>query len=201
MSPTDKPFSAASERNREPILAVLRNVLPERRHVLEIGSGTGQHAVHFAAAMPWLTWQASDRPDNLAGIRQWLDEAALTNTPAPLPLDVNDSNWPPGPFDAVYSANTLHIMNWPEVGTLFARLASIVSEDALLAIYGPFNKQGCFTSPSNARFDAQLKAQTPHMGIRDAEAVDKLAADAGFALKNDIEMPANNRLRVWQRCG
>ena len=117
----DKPWSAACERNREPILAVLREAFGGCRHVLEIGSGTGQHAVHFAAAMPWLTWQASDRAENLPGIRAWLDEAALPNTPAPLELDVATA-WTAGPRDAVFSANTLHIMGWAEVEQFFAAL-------------------------------------------------------------------------------
>lgn len=193
-----KPYSAASARNREPILAVLRDYFADRRCVLEIGSGTGQHAAHFAAALPHLIWQASDRAENLAGIRRWLDEAALPNTPEPLELDVT-GGWPEGPFDAVFSANTLHIMAWPEVEAMFAALPGITTADARLAIYGPFNFDGGFSSDSNAAFDASLKAYAPHMGIRDAADVDALANAAGFALVDEIAMPANNRLRLWQR--
>lgn len=193
-----KPHSPACERNREPILAVLRDHFADRRHVLEIGSGTGQHAVHFAAALPQLTWQSSDRAENLPGIRAWLDEAALANTPPPLTLDVADE-WPAGPFDAVFSANTLHIMAWPEVERLFAHLPAITGPDAVLIVYGPFNHQGRYSSDSNAAFDQWLKARSAHMGIRDAEAVDALASDAGFALIDDVAMPANNRCRVWRR--
>jgi cyclopropane fatty-acyl-phospholipid synthase-like methyltransferase len=193
-----KPHSPSSERNREPILGVLREYLADRRNVLEIGSGTGQHAVHFAAALPWLTWQSSDRAENLPGIRAWLDEAALPNTPAPLEFDVNDT-WPPGPFDAVFSANTLHIMAWPEVQRLFAQLPAITTDDAVLVIYGPFNAQGRYSSESNAAFDQWLKARGAHMAIRDAEAVDALADAAGFRSFADIAMPANNRCRVWRR--
>ncbi|MFO1507206.1 MAG: DUF938 domain-containing protein [Lysobacterales bacterium] len=193
-----KPFAAACERNREPILAVLREFFADRRRVLELGSGTGQHAVHFAAAMPHLVWQASDRPEHLPGIRAWLDDAALPNTPPPLALDVTGP-WPAGPFDAVYSANTLHIMAWPEVEALFAALPAVTTPDAKLAIYGPFNTGGRFTSASNAAFDAELKARAPHMGIRDTAEVDALAAKAGFKLVDDIAMPANNRTRLWQR--
>lgn len=193
-----KPFAAACERNREPILAVLREFFADRRRVLELGSGTGQHAVHFAAAMPHLVWQASDRPEHLPGIRAWLDDAALPNTPPPLALDVTGP-WPAGPFDAVYSANTLHIMAWPEVEALFAALPAVTTPDAKLAIYGPFNTGGRFTSASNAAFDAELKARAPHMGIRDTAEVDALAAKAGFTLVDDIAMPANNRTRLWQR--
>jgi cyclopropane fatty-acyl-phospholipid synthase-like methyltransferase len=195
----DKPYSASSERNREPILAVLRRHFADRRHVLEIGSGTGQHAVHFAAALPQLVWQSADRAQYLPGIRAWLAEAALANTPEPLMFDVNDLRWPTGPFDAVFSANTLHIMGWAQVERLFARLPEIVTDEAKLAIYGPFNYGGRFTSDSNAAFDARLRAEAAHMGIRDFEAVDALARDAGFTLLEDCAMPANNRCLVWTR--
>ena len=195
----DKPFSEASERNRVPILATLREWFADRRHVLEIGSGTGQHAVHFAAALPQLVWQTSERAEHLAGLRAWLDEAALPNTPPPLELDVGTATWPSGPFDAVFSANTLHIMAWTEVEALFAALPAVTTPGAKLAVYGPFNVDGRFTSDSNAAFDAMLKARAPHMGLRDAAAVDALAHAAGFDLIDDVAMPANNRLRLWQR--
>ncbi len=194
----EKPYSPACERNREPILDVLRLRFASRRHVLEIGSGTGQHAVHFATALPQLTWQSSERAENLPGIRAWLNEAALPNTPAPLELDVERS-WPDGPFDAVFSANTLHIMAWQEVRQLFAHLHAITTNDALLIIYGPFNDDGRYSSESNAAFDQSLKARGEHMGIRDAQAVDALASAAGFVLLDDIAMPANNRCRIWRR--
>ncbi len=196
---TDKPFAPACERNRDPILAVLRPHFADRSRVLEIGSGTGQHAVHFAAAMPFLVWQASDVAANLPGIRAWLDEAQLKNTPAPIVLDVDGTDWPATPFDAIFSANTLHIMSWPEVERFFAALAAITTRDAKLAIYGPFNVGGAFTSASNAAFDESLKARAPHMGIRDIEAVDALARKAGFAMIDDVAMPANNRTLVSQR--
>ncbi|MFI4969447.1 MAG: DUF938 domain-containing protein, partial [Lysobacterales bacterium] len=161
---TEKPYSAACERNRRPILALLRDFFADRHRVLEIGSGTGQHAVHFAAALPELVWQTSDRAGNLAGIRLWLDEAALPNTPAPLTLDVATGPWPRGAFDAVFSANTLHIMGWSEVEALFAALPRVATADVKLAIYGPFNVDGRFSSDSNAAFDASLRARAPQMG-------------------------------------
>jgi len=204
----DKPYSPACERNREPILALLRERFADRRHVLEVGSGTGQHAVHFAAAMPWLVWQCSDRREYLPGIRLWLDEAGLANTPAPLELDVARRPWPaatlperqePDRFDAAYSANTLHIMSWREVEAFFAGLDTALTDDAALAVYGPFNRAGAFTSASNAAFDASLKGRDPAMGIRDFEAVDALARAIGLRLVVDAPMPANNRLLLWHR--
>jgi cyclopropane fatty-acyl-phospholipid synthase-like methyltransferase len=195
----EKPFAPASERNRDPILAALRSHFADRTRVLEIGAGTGQHAVHFAAAMPFLVWQTSDVADNLPGIRAWLAEAKLPNTPAPIELDVNTAALPAMPYDAIFSANTLHIMSWPEVEKLFAALGEITTTDAKLAIYGPFNYDGAFTSASNAAFDESLKARAPHMGIRDVEAIDALARKAGFAMIDDVAMPANNRTLVWQR--
>ena len=196
---TDKPRSAACERNRGPILDVLRVHFADRHQVLEIGSGSGQHAVHFAAALPHLVWQTSDRAQNLPGIRAWLRAAALPNTPAPLALDVNTGPWPRTPSDAIFSANTLHIMAWSEVEQLFAHLPALTGPGAKLVIYGPFNIDGRFTSDSNAAFDRSLRATDPRMGIRDAEAVDTLASRAGFRLRTEIAMPANNLCRVWQR--
>lgn len=193
-----KPFSPASERNREPILTVLREHFAHCRSVLEIGSGTGQHAVHFAAALPHLIWQSSDRADNLPGIQQWLDEAALPNTPPPLMLDVS-GRWPQQRFDAIYTANTLHIMSWAEVEQCFAGLAGVLNEHAMLVIYGPFRINGAFTSDSNAVFDAELRARGAHMGIRNLEQVDALAQALGLQLTHQHAMPANNHCMVWQR--
>ncbi|PHV13247.1 DUF938 domain-containing protein [Chitinimonas sp. BJB300] len=193
----DKPHSPACERNREPILAILRKRFAACHRILEIGSGTGQHAIHFAAAMPYLTWQTADRADNLPGIRLWLAEAKLPNTPQPLTFDVNDA-WPEIQFDGVFSANTLHIMHWPEVEKLFAALPTLLMPNATVVIYGPFNYQGKYTSTSNAAFDASLMARDPGMGIRDFEAVFELAAAAGLVLLEDHAMPANNRCLVWQ---
>ena len=194
----EKPHSPSCGRNREPILDVLRRHFAGHSLVLEIGSGTGEHAVHFAAALPQLTWQSSDRAENLPGIRAWLDEAALPNTPPPLELDVTGA-WPAERYDAVFSANTLHIMAWSEVEYLFAQLTTVTTPKATLIIYGPFNYAGRYSSDSNAAFDQWLQARGAHMAIRDAEAVDALAGKAGFALIDDIAMPANNRCRVWRR--
>jgi SAM-dependent methyltransferase len=200
----DKPYSPSCDRNREPILAVLREYFATRHYVLEIGSGTGQHAVHFAAAMPWLRWQCSDVADNLPGIRMWLDEAALPNTPAPIELDVARGPWPTpifdAPrFDAVFSANSLHIMGWADVEALFAGLDGVLAPDGTLVVYGPFNYDGNYTSDSNRDFDGWLKARDPRSAIRDFEAVDALARAIGLRLVTDVAMPANNRCLVWRR--
>ncbi|MDB6163589.1 MAG: hypothetical protein JWL98_1021 [Xanthomonadaceae bacterium] len=194
-----KPFAPACERNRDPILAVLRTHFANRRNVLEIGSGSGQHAVYFAAAMPTLTWQCTDVADNLAGIGLWLAEVALPNTPAPLELDAASGPWPTQRFDAVFSANTLHIMAWPEVEALFAGLARVLAPEATVIVYGPFNDAGVYTSDSNREFDAWLKARDPRSGIRDIEAVDALARRDGLRLVDVAAMPANNRCLIWQR--
>jgi SAM-dependent methyltransferase len=196
---TTKPHAPSCERNRDPILAVLREHLHTRRHVLEIGSGTGQHAVHFAAAMPQLTWQCSDRIEQLPGIRQWLAEAALPNTPPPLELDVAGGPWPQACFDAAFTANTLHIMDWAEAEALFEGLDAALVDDATFVAYGPFNYGGAFTSESNAQFDVWLRERDPRSGVRDFEAVDALARAIGLRLIADIAMPASNRCLVWQR--
>jgi cyclopropane fatty-acyl-phospholipid synthase-like methyltransferase len=193
-----KPFAPACERNREPILAVLRRYFADRHQVLEVGSGTGQHAVHFAAALRWVTWQCSDVAANLPGIRLWLDEAALPNTPPPIVLDVHGP-WPSTSYDAVFSANTLHIVGWDEVEAFFTGVGRVLEDDGMLVVYGPFNYAGTFISESNRDFDGWLKARDPHSGVRDFEAVDALARGIGLKLVDDVDMPANNRCLVWRR--
>lgn len=193
------PHAPATARNREPILAVLRAHFAGARRVLEIGSGTGEHALHFAAALSHLTWQTSDLPENHAGIRAWIAASGRGNVLPPLALDLADSaSWPAGPFDAVFTANTLHIVAWPLVEALFAALPRVLAPGATVAVYGPFNVGGQFTAPSNADFDASLRAADPRRGIRELEAVQALAADAGLVFVEDIAMPANNRCLVWR---
>lgn len=196
-----KPHAPACERNRDPILAVLRRHFAGRRHVLEVGSGTGQHAVYFARAMPWLAWQASDVAEHLPGIRAWLDDAGLPNTPPPLELDVAGPTWPVVSADAVFTANTLHIMGWDEVQAFFRGVGAVLrgAPGGMLLAYGPFNYGGTFSSDSNRDFDAWLKARDPRSGIRDFEAVDGLARDVGLELLEDVAMPANNRCLAWQQ--
>ncbi|MNR88163.1 Methyltransferase domain protein [compost metagenome] len=195
----NKQFSAASERNREPILAVLQQELATSRTVLEVGSGTGQHAVFFAAQMPHLLWQTSDLQQNHASIAAWMQEANLPNVLAPLVLDMEQPQWPQQTYDAVYTANTCHIMAWHQVQNMFAGAAQRLNAGGKLCVYGPFNYDGKFTSEGNAQFDAALRAQAAHMGIRDSAEVNQLAQEQGLQLQADHAMPANNRLLVWQR--
>ncbi len=201
---TERPYAPACDRNRDPILEVLRRHFADRRNVLEVGSGTGQHAAYFAAAMPWLRWQCSDQADALPGIGMWLDEAALGNTPVPVELDVSTGPWPrvdsgDARFDAAFSANTLHIMGWPQVQAFFDGLGHVLAPGAVVVVYGPFNYDGQFSSDSNREFDGWLKARDPRSGIRDAAEVDALAAAIGLRLVEDVAMPANNRCLVWRR--
>ncbi len=198
---SNKPFSESCVQNRAPILTVLRDAFADRSSVLEIGSGTGQHAVDFGAELPHLRWQTADVTPHHAGIQLWLDEATLPNVLPPIALDVNQQGWRRGRYDAVFSANTLHIMSWPEVGQFFEGVGSVLEPGGVLAVYGPFNYNGAFTSESNARFDAWLKSRDPASGVRDFEAVDALARAQGLMLQQDVAMPANNRTLVWKRLG
>jgi len=194
----EKPFSESCERNKAPILDLLREVFDQPARILEIGSGTGQHAVHFGAALPHLVWQTSDLAANHAGIRAWLDEVALPNVLAPIVLDV-DGPWPRQTFDGVFTANTLHIVSWNQAQRLIATAAGLLEKGGRLVVYGPFNYGGHFTSDSNARFDAWLKERDPRSGIRDFEAVVKCAEINGLHLLADHAMPANNRLLVFAK--
>jgi len=197
----DKPYSQACENNKAPILAVIRKAFSQPITVWEIGSGTGQHACYFASELPHLVWQATDVPDNLPGINAWLNEVQLPNLNQPLVLDVTKPIWPCDGMDAVFTANTLHIMSWQQVEILFERFQTYLNPFAKVCIYGPFNYNGNYTSDSNANFDQWLKSRDPLSGIRDFEAVITLAESAGLRLLKDNPMPANNRLLVLQRYG
>ncbi len=192
-----KPYAESCEKNKEPILGVLKEIFAQRKHLLEIASGTGQHAVHFARELPHLTWQPTELAQNLPGIRAWLDEANLPNVSPPLAIDVNDTHWPVPTPDGIFNANTVHIISWPEVERLFAHIARVIAPGGGVCLYGPYNYGGEFTSESNARFDAWLKSRDPNSGVRDFEAVDQLAASHGLELVRDIAMPSNNRMLVW----
>lgn len=200
--PVHGPFSAAAERNREPILGILRDAFAGVHHVLEIGSGTGQHAVYFAGALPHLTWQPSDRAENLGGIRAWVEGAKLPNVLPPLTLDVDMEPWPTAcssGFDSAYTANTLHIMSWPQVRRMFAGVTGLLREGRPFVVYGPFHYGGKPTSQSNAEFDAMLRGRDPESGVRDIEAVVELAGLCDLALEADHAMPANNRTLVFRK--
>jgi SAM-dependent methyltransferase len=176
---------------------VLREVLAGATRVLEIGSGTGQHAVWFGRHLSDLSWVPTDLAGNLAGIRLWLAEAALPNVEPPIALDVNQPVWPVGPVDAAFSANTAHIMDWASVGAMFAGVGRVLPEGGVFALYGPFHYGGRATSPSNARFDAMLRSRDPSMGVRNFEDLDALARAAGLRVWRDYAMPVNNRTLVW----
>lgn len=201
-----KPFSQACENNKGPILDMLQQVFAEHSHlgarVLEIGSGTGQHAAFFAPRLPWLSWQPSDQADYLPGCRLWIEDARAAgadNLQPPVALDVLQPHWPELNIDSAYSANTAHIMHWPAVEALFHGLGRRLPSQGLFCLYGPFRYQGEHTSDSNERFDHHLRQRDPGMGIRDLDALLPLAAAAGFELSADHAMPANNRTLVWRR--
>ena len=194
-----KPFSQSCENNKQPILQVIQTVFNKAATVWEIGSGTGQHAYYFAKKLPHITWQTTDKEENRQGLDSWIEEANVNNLPTSLRLNVTDKTWPCQQIEALFTANTLHIMHWQDVENLFSRLENYLSEKAVACIYGPFNYNGQYTSSSNEEFNQWLKMRDPESGIRDFEAVETLAKTAGLMLKNDYEMPANNRLLVFKK--
>ena len=199
----NKPFSQACENNKRPILNVLTKVFSNSKHVLEIGSGTGQHAAFFGQNLSQLTWQTSDLAINHQGINAWLDETASANVQRPIVIDL-DKTWSmPNnnnlPVDGLYTANTLHIISLPLVVKFFEAIAENLTSGANICIYGPFNYQGNFTSESNANFDLWLKDRDINSGIRDIEAILLLASSAGLNLLDDHLMPANNSLLVFSK--
>jgi hypothetical protein len=192
-----KPHSDACDRNKDPILAVLKGWFLRPGVVLEIGAGTGQHAVHFARGLPHLEWTSTDREENLDGIRQWFDEASLPNLKGPLMLDVLQADWPVTQAGYAFSANTAHIMGWPAVEAMFAGIGRVLDTGGRFCLYGPFNRNGEFTSDSNRAFDAMLRARDPAMGIRDDRALFDLGRRNGLGVLADHSMPAKNRLLVF----
>ncbi len=196
---TSRPFAEACEQNKQPILAVLQQEFPLPGTVLEIGSGTGQHAVFFAEHLPHLQWHCTDMQPNLAGIALWLGDFPRENLHGPYELDVIQANWPNLKFDGVFSANTTHIMHWPMVAKMFAGVGERLPPQGKFCLYGPFNYQGRYSSESNARFDQWLKQRDPLSGIRDVDDLQRLAAQAGMVLQQDHCMPVNNRILVWEK--
>ncbi len=194
-----KPFAPACERNQEPIANILEMVFKPVKHVLEIGSGTGQHAVYFAEKMPWLTWQPSDIKENITGIKAWVNDAGLSNLLLPMELDVNQDHWSEHNYDAIFTANTLHIMSWISVQQFMQKASQRLNLNGYLTIYGPFNYAGNYTSVSNAKFDQWLKQQSEFSAIRSFEEIQDLASKYALELCEDYSMPANNRILLWKK--
>ena len=194
-----KCFTDSCEENKYPILEVLRKEFSASKTVLEIGSGTGQHAVFFAEQLPHMIWQPSDVIESHASIVAWMADSQLNNILPPIELDVARDHWPKNTYEGIFTANTAHIMSWPEVVEMFNGANRVLAQRGKLCLYGPFNYQGQFTSPSNARFDQWLKARDPKSGVRDFEVLNALANDNDLELIKDYEMPVNNRLIVWQK--
>ncbi len=195
-----KPYAESCEQNQGPILEVIRPWLASSGDLLEVGSGTGQHAVFFASRLPHVRWLPSDRADQLAGIRAWVSEAALDNVLDPVELNVlRKEQWPQRAVSAVFSANTVHIMGDSEVEALFAGVAQVLARAGVFLLYGPFNYRGSYTSESNRQFDAWLKARDPRSGIKDFTWLCRLAAAGGLELVKDYAMPVNNRTLVWRK--
>jgi len=192
-----KQYSGSCDQNRRPIFETIEPILKSCSSVLEIGSGTGQHAVYFAADLPHLNWQTSDRKAYHDSISSWIDDSRLNNVGYPIELDTMESNWPTTRFDAVYSANTAHIMHWTDVVALFEGVGKVLGPNGHFLLYGPFNYNGQYTSESNANFDLWLKKRDPESGIRDFEELNQLAMNNQLTLVSDFEMPVNNRLLYW----
>lgn len=196
----DKPFSAACERNKDAILEVLKEtILPTDRRVLEVGSGTGQHAVYFAPHFPQIDWFPTDLSDKLAGMNLWFQEAKVQNIQRPVRLDVSKDDFPKLKFDVVFTANTLHIMHWKDCKSFMKLLGNRLRENSRVVFYGPFKYNGEFTSESNAEFDKTLKERDPLSGIRNFEDILSNMTKNGFEIVADYEMPANNRALVFNR--
>ncbi len=192
----NRPYAESAEQNKQVIFDAIKSYL--QGEVLEIGSGTGQHAVHFAAQLPDLRWQTSDLAANLPGIEAWIEESGLENLLPPIALDVN-ADWPDHRYDLVYTANTFHIMDETSVSRCVEGAGRCLKPGGVLAVYGPFNYGGRYTSESNARFDQMLRTRDPLSGIRDFDWIEQLAAAAGLDLLEDVEMPVNNRTLIWQK--
>lgn len=193
------PYSSAAERNRQPILEQLQVLIPNQGSVLEIGSGTGQHAVFFTQNLTGLLWQPTDRQDNLEGLEARIKVEGSGNILPPIKLDVMHDSWPGHTYDAAYSANTAHIMQWEAVEAMFAGVGKHLLSQARFCLYGPFNVDNCFTSQSNAQFDAHLRAEDSKMGIRDIGVIESLANLHHLSLEQRISMPANNFILVFQK--
>lgn len=193
-----KPFAESSEQNKEPILEILKSEFADCHRILEVGSGTGQHAVFFSEQLPHLQWICSDLEENHAGIQMWLDEAQHNNVEGPLLLDARE-DWPQLHADAIFSANAIHIMSWQAVQGMIKNIGKVLTSGGKLCLYGPFMVNGQHTADSNAQFDVWLKNRDPLSGIRDVTDLTTLLNLQNMELVNDYEMPVNNRILVWQK--
>ena len=197
---SDAQISPSVARNRDPILAVLRRVLPARGMVLDIASGTGEHAVHFAAALPGLTWQPTDRdPAALHSVAAWCASTKLRNLKRPIELDVTSPVWPIERADAVLCCNMIHISPWHSAEGLIEGAGRVLAPGGVLFLYGPYKESGRHTAPSNEAFDADLRARNPEWGVRDLGEVTRLAASHGIDFVERVAMPANNLSVVFRR--
>lgn len=195
-----KPYSESCEQNQAVILRQLQLLCPVQANVLEIGSGTGQHAVYFAKHLPHLNWYTSDRPENHPGIKLWLDESQLDNIHYPIALDVKQNQWPDDlAIDIIFSANTAHIMSKVEVEAFFSGVGRQLTLNGIFILYGPFNYNGHYSAESNARFDIWLKQRDADSCIKDFEFLNSIASQAGLEFLQKIDMPANNQILCWQK--
>ena len=195
-----KPYAESCAQNQQAILDVLKIELQQQQRLLEIGSGTGQHAVYFSRHFPQLQWQTSDLGIHHPGIQAWIDDSGLDNVMTPLQLNVMQAeDWPDTQYDVIFSANAVHIMSWLAVEAMFSGIGRVLNANGKLILYGPFNYAGQYTSESNARFDLWLKQRDPESAIRDFEALDQLAIEQCMSLIQDYAMPANNRILIWQK--
>ncbi|MES0327675.1 MAG: DUF938 domain-containing protein [Gammaproteobacteria bacterium] len=194
-----KPYAESCDQNRDAILNIIQPLLLSSKSVLEIGSGTGQHAIYFSERLPHIIWNSSDRVENIEDIKLWLSENHTKKTPPPVELDVTQEAWPEISFDTVFTANTCHIMNQRSVEVMFKRIGDLLPDDGQLIIYGPFNYNQQYTSLSNQQFDQWLKLRNPESSIRNFEDLNDLAEKAGMTLVDDYEMPANNRILHWKK--
>ena len=195
----DLPFSQASENNKTAILEVFSRHFGDKDSLLELAGGTGQHAVFFASLFTYLTWQSSDIPSNVSSLNRRIGSAELENLPLAIPIDVNDKPWGCSAYDAIFTANSLHIMSAESVESFFSEVASHITQGGLLIVYGPFKYNNKFTTESNEEFDLWLKVRDPVSGVRDFEWVNSLAESAGLILLEDNPMPANNQMLVWKK--
>tara|TARA_Y100001935_G_C17269334_1_gene490997 strand:- start:113 stop:709 length:597 start_codon:yes stop_codon:yes gene_type:complete len=195
----DQYFSESCEQNKKPILSILKNYLYGKKHLLEIGSGTGQHAAYFASKFPSITWQTSDKAENHTGIKAWIDYSKLDNILPPMKLDVSKDAWPKNSYDIVFSANTAHIMSKENIHSMFTGISKVLLPENEFLLYGPFNIDGKYTADSNMEFDKALKIRDPGMGVRDIEWLEGIGAKNKIFLKDKINMPADNMILVWKQ--